>query len=228
METTHWADWEDAFKLQDAACLIAGVSPANEMVAWADKIPPKARPAFKKLWDSYLRATVLYKRPAPESVDFPKMLHGIPAEDFQAPTVASARGFIPRQEMLVAPSAELMRKRLESVRVSREELCRWVKAMGIKSAYSFQPQHADTQPQAASVFIHSTKARRDSLTPVIEFAQKQCRNPQDTAEVWAALQVLAEKKNGPLIGVTEDGLQYLKAGAAAIFKRDSLRKRLAR
>ena len=91
-----------------------------------------------------------------------------------------------------------------------------------------EPQAAPVMAQSASAVIHSTKARRDILTPVIEFAQKQCRNPQDSAEVWAALQVLAEKKSAPLIGATEDGLQYLKAGAAAIFKRDSLRKRLAR
>lgn len=75
---------------------------------------------------------------------------------------------------------------------------------------------------------HSTKARRDALTPVIELAQEKCRNPKDTAEVWAALAVLAEKKHPPLLGATEDGLQYLNSGAAAIFKRDSLRKRLGR
>jgi len=81
---------------------------------------------------------------------------------------------------------------------------------------------------AALTTVHSTKARRDALTPVIEFAKEQCRNAQDTAEVWGALLVLAEKKHGPLIGATEDGVQYLKGGDAAIFKRDALRKRLAR
>ncbi len=75
---------------------------------------------------------------------------------------------------------------------------------------------------------HSTKTRRDALTPVIEKAQSQCRNPKDTAEVWAALVVLAEKKAAPLFGATDDGLQYLKNGTAASFKRDALRKRLAR
>jgi len=157
MDTTHWADWEDTFKLQDAACLIAGVSPAKEMVAWADKLPPEARPAFKKLWDSYLRGTVAYKRPEPDSADFPKVLHGIPSEDFRAPIIVPARGMIRRQNMAIAPSAELMRKRLESVRVSREELHRWVKAMGIKSAYSFAPivatgpapEQTDTPPVVA-------------------------------------------------------------------------------
>lgn len=82
--------------------------------------------------------------------------------------------------------------------------------------------------EGASGVIHSTKARRNTLTPVIEFAQTKCSNPQDTAEVWAALLVLAEKKTAPLIGATEDGLQYLKGGTAEIFTRKSLGQRLAR
>lgn len=81
---------------------------------------------------------------------------------------------------------------------------------------------------SAPVVKHSTKSRRDTLTPVIELAQSQCRSPKDTAEVWATLLVLADKKRAPLIGATEDGLQYLKDGAAAIFKRKSLGKRLTR
>ncbi len=81
---------------------------------------------------------------------------------------------------------------------------------------------------ASSVVIHSTKARRNTLTPIIELAQTQCRNPQDTAEVWAALQVLAEKKQPPLIGATEEGLQFLNKGIVDIFKRKSLGQRLAR
>lgn len=103
-----------------------------------------------------------------------------------------------------------------------------IQALCERQAEATAPSPAPVGTVSAPRVIHSTKARRDPLTPVIELAQKQCRNPQDTAEVWAVLQVLAEKKSAPLIGVTEDGLQYLKAGAAAIFKRDSLRKRLDR
>jgi hypothetical protein len=79
-----------------------------------------------------------------------------------------------------------------------------------------------------SKIFHSTKTRRDTLTPVIEQAQRQCTDPLDTAAVWAVLLVLAEKKTPPLIGATEDGLQYLKGGTAEIFKRSSLGKRLTR
>lgn len=87
---------------------------------------------------------------------------------------------------------------------------------------------ATVMHKSGSGFTHSAKARRDTLTPVIELAKKQCLNPQDTPEVWAALLVLAEKRHAPLLGATEDGLQYLKNGAVANFKRDSLRKRLNR
>ena len=83
-------------------------------------------------------------------------------------------------------------------------------------------------PAQLKTIIHSTKVRRDYLTPVIELAQKQCTNPRDTAAVWAALLVLAEKKEAPLIGATEDGLQYYKGGEAAIFTRKALGQRLAR
>jgi hypothetical protein len=101
-------------------------------------------------------------------------------------------------------------------------------------------QHASPEPgpvvqvptgktEKTSTVTHTTKtSRRDTLTPVIELAQHECRNRRDTAEVWARLVVLAESKSPPLIGATEDGLQYLKNGTASIFKRDDLRKRLAR
>ena len=87
---------------------------------------------------------------------------------------------------------------------------------------------ASDGPAPPRTVTNSTKARRDTLTPVIEQAQKKCTDPSDTAAVWAALLVLAEKKNPPLIGATEDGLQYLKGGSAEIFKRKSLGQRLAR
>ncbi len=89
-------------------------------------------------------------------------------------------------------------------------------------------QARSDDPAPPNKIVHSTKTRRDSLTPVIEQAQRQCSDPQDTAAVWAALLVLAEMKTAPLIGATEDGLQYLKNGTAASLNRDALRKRLGR
>lgn len=125
---------------------------------------------------------------------------------------------------------------------NREELAAFMALLGEPlNLFCPMPEtQADTAPEqntatpapvvaaTASGVIHSTKARRDTLTPVIELAQNQCRNPQDTAEVWAVLLMLAEKKHPPLIGATEDGLQYLNKGSADIFTKKSLGQRLAR
>lgn len=97
-----------------------------------------------------------------------------------------------------------------------------------KSTTTAAPPVVASDCNALPVFGHSTKTRRNGLTPVIEQAQRACKDRTDTAEVWATLQVLAEKKTPPLIGATEAGLQYLKHGCAEIFTRDALRKRLAR
>ncbi len=109
----------------------------------------------------------------------------------------------------------------------------WHEYLHSKAPASTAPAQSPATPKpvvavGASSVIHSTKARRDALKPVIERAQSECRNPQDAAEVWGVLLMLAEKKTAPLIGATEEGLQYLKGGAAEIFTRKSLGKRLAR
>ena len=110
----------------------------------------------------------------------------------------------------------------------------WAEKRGVLWRWSVESAPAQTVATPAPAvavgasLTHSTRARRDTLTPVIELAQSKCRNPKDTAEVWAVLLVLAEKKQPPLIGVTEEGLQYYEAGEAAIFKRKSLGARLTR
>lgn len=88
--------------------------------------------------------------------------------------------------------------------------------------------HGVMVPVVAATVIHSTRARRDFLTPVIELAQTKCFNQKDTAEVWAVLQVLSKEKVAPLIGATDQGLQYLTQGDVKFFTRKSLGKRLAR
>jgi hypothetical protein len=97
-----------------------------------------------------------------------------------------------------------------------------------QEAATSAPEVVVIDSKAAAIFTHSTKVRRNTLTPVIELAQKKCRDPNDTAEVWAALQTLAQQKIAPLIGATEDGLQYLKNGDAANLSRNALRLRLRR
>lgn len=79
------------------------------------------------------------------------------------------------------------------------------------------------------VVKHSTKTKpRNILDPVIEMAQQQCADPQDTAQVWARLEVLAEGEHPPLLAATPDGLKYKCGGNTAYLKRDALDKRLKR
>ena len=121
--------------------------------------------------------------------------------------------------------------------LTTDDLCAFMVEVKAIEAHQAAKQKTAPAPDTATPapvvavgasLMHSTRARRDTLTPVIELAQSQCRNPRDTAEVWAVLMVLAEKKHPPLIGVTEEGLQYYEAGEAAIFKRKSLGARLTR
>jgi hypothetical protein len=82
---------------------------------------------------------------------------------------------------------------------------------------------------AAGITLHLSKSvRRDALSPVVEAAQEQCRDPDDAAQVWAQLLFMAEQKVPPLLGATEDGIQYLKQEGAANLSRDALSKRIRR
>jgi hypothetical protein len=86
---------------------------------------------------------------------------------------------------------------------------------------------APTAPTGA--MKHSTKdGRRDILDPVIDFAQIECRDPHDTAEVWAQLQRMADGEHGPLLASTTEGVKYSKNGRDAHLTRDALDKRLQR
>jgi hypothetical protein len=51
--------------------------------------------------------------------------------------------------------------------------------------------------------------RRDLLTPHIETAQRDLAEPFDTPAVWAKLLDFAEEKRRPMIGKTDEGIQWL-------------------
>ncbi len=79
----------------------------------------------------------------------------------------------------------------------------------------------------SNTVTHTTKAsRRDILKPVIELAQSNCRNPLDTAAVWAQLQVLAHEESAPLLAVTERKIKYMDGDKTCYLSRDALNKRL--
>ncbi len=75
------------------------------------------------------------------------------------------------------------------------------------------PSTPSTQPPAAPVVEPSQflprQTRRNLLTPLIEGAQLQCKDPTDAAAVWLVLTLQAERKVKPFVGVTEGGLQWI-------------------
>lgn len=107
----------------------------------------------------------------------------------------------------------------------------WPIPQQLQAIAQHAPTPATTAITAPSVKAvrHSTKGtRRRTLQPEIEHAQSLCNNEWDSAEVWGALQTMAENKYGQLRGATEEGLQYLEFGEAKIFTRDALGKRQKR
>lgn len=85
---------------------------------------------------------------------------------------------------------------------------------------------ARDDPSPVKPSIHSTRTRRDTITPVIDQAQSKCRNPKDTAEVWAQMEVLAEDEVPPFQGRMVEGLKYTKKDEVKYFTRSALDKRL--
>lgn len=123
----------------------------------------------------------------------------------------------------LAPNAGEFVRRDAEIRMANDEIDAYL----VRELTTLEPEVG--KPDSASTRVHRTsdmRSRRNLLAPVIELAQRRCEDPSDTAAVWATLQVLAEEKQPPLIGVTEDGLQYRKDGEVAYLNRKALDKRL--
>ena len=90
------------------------------------------------------------------------------------------------------------------------------------------PLYRVATPPNSRVYA-SRGARRDTLSPVIEAAQKLSVDPWDAADVWSHLLAMAARRNLPLLGCTESGIQYLRGdGEAASLSRNAFGKRLRR
>lgn len=66
----------------------------------------------------------------------------------------------------------------------------------------------DSTTQTTQAPVKKNK-RRDLMSPLIESAQQKSSDPFDTPAIWAALCKLAEQKVKPLVGQTEEGIQWV-------------------
>jgi hypothetical protein len=200
-------------------------SPTPPLVTLPHKSPRDSKP-WEMLMQEYapINGLYMYQQAAREIADA-ESWDDSKFEALEAEMISAINdGSLPKRSrktgMVIAPDVW---STLSLVTVKDVNL--WLEKKEVSYRWALQTN----TPQPLQVVSNSTKPkRRDSLTPVIEMAQATCKNVKDTAEVWAKLQVLADKKQAPLIGATEDGLQYLNKGNAEIFSRESLRKRLAR
>ena len=71
------------------------------------------------------------------------------------------------------------------------------------------------------------RTRRDLMIPAIEAAQRECTDSYDAAEVWTVLTRMAKEKRGPMLGVTQEGIQWTNSeDELDIFSRKNLGDRL--
>lgn len=104
-------DWADTFLLHEAACLIAGVPVVPKVTIVLEELPTNARPILKQLMIAW--AIGERQRKSPDA-SFPneRTLQALPSDG----------------------TGHCL-----STMFARDELHRWVREMGRKSAYSFEP-----------------------------------------------------------------------------------------
>lgn len=139
MSYSPW-DWADRFRLSEAACLIAGVPVESKWEQTLDEVPVDAMPVFRRLVEAVAVGAALLNRP--DDPKYPKERtlktlwpemppSSLPIVNAKADTGEANESLISRAELHV----------MTGWKVSREEIHRWVHAMGIYSAYDFSAVH---------------------------------------------------------------------------------------
>lgn len=81
-------------------------------------------------------------------------------------------------------------------------------------------------PHAKGAITHSTKERRNVMTPVIERAQMLCESTTDVSLIWPQIQKLAKEKYSVLLGEDEEGVKYVDNDMLKHFTKKNLSDRL--
>lgn len=130
MDFSPW-DRAKSFQLHEAASLIAGVMPSSKRLPDRDELPADALQYYKYLATAYVLWVTHHDQPDDPNYPKAEMLRGEPQIGSDEPTLAVSID------------------KLAGEFVSRDELHRWVKATGIKSAYSFGPWNHTATPCVA-------------------------------------------------------------------------------
>jgi hypothetical protein len=89
------------------------------------------------------------------------------------------------------------------------------------------PDAVQPEPHTPRVERHTTKGkRRDTLTPVIEYAQSLCKDPWDVAEVWGQLHTLTAQKYAVLLHLDGAAVAYMDGEITKKLTKKNLGDRL--
>ena len=234
----HWCDME-YWTFDEAIALLLGMNPTVFTAAAVKRESsksaplltfsvPEPRPAFLIQYDDLCH---LARRATPMSGQRlkPLMVVAWAAQTGTFGPPAELMRLLTARALSVQPSEP---SALSQVPPKPQTLDEKVEAEHDKAS----PKHASSPTPPVEGFTeirasttHSTKgSRRDILTPIVETAQAKCRSPFDAAEVWTKLMSMAQSKESPLLGVTEDGIQYSHDGEASYLSLNALRQRLKR
>jgi hypothetical protein len=167
MDFSPW-DIEETFRLHVAACLIAGVPPLSKRIPDPDEIPAAAKPVLKKLYASYYFGTMVDVSEVTDSPENPKerWLFGIAADPADVRIVWKPPQGAIRKVGKTLDLDSMILEYLKHAMATRQELHRWIAAMGINSAYSFAPvvtSSVGAEPDAQT----RTPAPEKTLAPVV-------------------------------------------------------------
>lgn len=126
--------------------------------------------------------------------------------------------------------------------LSETDLSLWLNSMGIEcefvgSSSTQQAQESDqplpdTIPLQPAIFVHSIKARRNTLDPAIDLSI--AKNGYDHHAIWADLVTMATNQKTPFIGLDESGgikfrgNRYENQLEADVLSKNALRERINR
>jgi hypothetical protein len=108
-----------------------------------------------------------------------------------------------------------------------ELVAAWLDATGHRAVAQPTAQAAPEQVQPAAAAPRRKQRQRDLMAGVIEAAQRECSDPQDTTAVWLILERKAAAGERPFKGKTEDGLKWVdEKDDVRFLTRKMLRERI--
>lgn len=243
---SHW-DYAESFTGREAAALILGLDPITDDLAVIEPLLRRMNDAYTATLRAYLREEWLgsikwvegYISIGDDDQPFkPTNLHSLRMTAYYGETGIEGEDSKLRMGVSELADDRFNRWLHDDLRNGFDhqlfipfELDRWLKALGLRTAYRFMGESEESEDNLDSSdrIQHTTKERRDLLTPVIELAQGNCKRNWDAAEVWAKLKQLAIAKHLPLNGVDESGIQYFDANdTLKTLNIGALRMRLTR